>query len=861
MKNIFIAKLGENGRWLPLSQHLKDTAETMRYLCSAYVTESMVNASSLDFDTFVQLAIFCAAVHDIGKASAAFQGKITMREPFYRTVLLEEGFSLVDGEEIKCSPHALAGATILNRFFDVEESVCDIVAAHHGIPRADGKEGKFSYQLKRYASNYYGNEGEVRYKQEWEEIFAWAKSISGITQFPEVTVYGQMLLTGLVIMADWIASNEEFFPLFSAGIVEISDGRAELAMRRFDLPEVWRPSYAVMDDELFAERFGEGFRPNYLQREVIAVAEGVGTSGIMIIEAPMGVGKTEAALAVAELLSFQSGCGGIFFGLPTQGTANGMFPRMLAWAESVSEGMALSVNLAHGQAWENELFTSYRSRVYDEDGIQVNAWMAGRHRTLLPDFVTGTVDQALMAAFKKKFIMLLHLGLSGKAIIIDEVHAYDSYMSVFMETLLSWLGVYRLPVVLLSATLTMEKRNAFLSAYAGKTIKISSDAYPLISWAGADGTTYAREVKLDDSARKTKATLHGIKEDELPERLEMMLQNGGCAGVVLDTVKAAQEISKRLKETLSEEYRIILLHSRFLPEDRGKLENLVSKLVGAKSVERDKIIVVGTQVLEQSLDIDFDILFTDWCPIDLLFQRMGRLHRHTRKRPKGLEEAVCYIFDNEEARKRVNRVYCGPTKEYKEEIGSYIIRRTRAVLEGVSELVIPDDIRALTESVYDLQQGTQAQDKDIYIAGLRGLKNQAEQFCIPPANDSEFRGMLDNASDGEGGVRYGIHNMEVYLLKDMGTHLETFSGIRFSKSQFPSNIKIKEILRQRLSLRYEKALLEGIQEKKEHSDTKWLQDAMFRYYNIIIMSQDGTVDFWKKKYHYSQQYGWRRENE
>jgi len=293
-----------------------------------------------------------------------------------------------------------------------------------------------------------------------------------------LTVQAQILITGLVIMADWIASNTEYFPLFKAYTTEPSVQRLQLAQQKLHLPAYWSPEYAYLDDDIFKMRFG--FTPNIVQQEAVELASNIGDSGIMIIEAPMGVGKTEAALAVAEVFGYTAGSGGIFFGLPTQGTANGIFPRVTDWAKSVSDDMAVSIGLAHGDAGANELFSSFCSNTDDEQGLQVNAWMLGRHRALFPDFVTGTVDQALMAALKKKFMMLLHLGLAGKVMIIDEIHSYDTYMSVFMNDLLAWLGTYKVPVILLSATLTGKKRNEMLSAYCRRNVEIKSDAYPLI---------------------------------------------------------------------------------------------------------------------------------------------------------------------------------------------------------------------------------------------------------------------------------------------------------------------------------------------------------------------------------------------
>lgn len=182
-----------------------------------------------------------------------------------------------------------------------------------------------------------------------------------------------MILSGIIIMADWIASNEEFFPLFD-DYYSIPDwNRLGIGLKKLDLQQYTKFNTIAINSKLFETRFG--FQPNDMQNQIMEIANNIISPGIMIIEAPMGLGKTEAALAAAEVESAASGSGGIYFGLPTRGTANGMFPRVEKWASIVSNGTKTSISLSHGSAQFNSLYTELKSKTNDEDedGLSVNA--------------------------------------------------------------------------------------------------------------------------------------------------------------------------------------------------------------------------------------------------------------------------------------------------------------------------------------------------------------------------------------------------------------------------------------------------------------------------------------------------------
>ena len=254
----------------------------------------------------------------------------------------------------------------------------------------------------------------------------------------------------------------------------------------------------------------------------------------------MGVGKTEAALAAAEVFAGKCGSGGLFFGLPTQATANGIFPRIRTWAEEqvAVQGESkekLSIRLAHGKEELNQdyadlleagkgEFTGDACIGEDEDqALVVHSFFRGRKQVLLSDFVIATVDQILMAALKQKHLMLRHLGMAGKIVIIDEVHAYDAYMNVYLERALCWLGAYHVPVILLSATLPASRRIDFVDAYLNTSKREIrerekrftqgeeadwrySRAYPLLTWT--DGKEVHQKGLQLQSASRSVAIRH-----------------------------------------------------------------------------------------------------------------------------------------------------------------------------------------------------------------------------------------------------------------------------------------------------------------------------------------------------------------
>lgn len=449
----------------------------------------------------------------------------------------------------------------------------------------------------------------------------------------------------------------------------------------------------------------------------------------------MGEGKTEAALAAVEILARRTGASGCYLALPTRATSDAMFARMLSWLRRLPDAQVgrgdRDVRLAHGKAALNPEYdqlrmTSLPSGIGEDSGgaaIGVHRWLAGPKRTLLSSFVVGTIDQLLFAALRGKHLVLRHLGLAGKVVVIDEAHAYDVYMGRFLDRALEWLGAYGVPVVVLSATLPAHRRAELMAAYdngrlgplppltwrdRGKTrvdpyaVLRTDLRYPLVTISTSDRGAVA--ISCSDSGRNVEVTLRRLDDDlrALGELLRERLPDGGCVLVVRNTVARVQETATALRAVLGPDTPVSVAHSRFMAVDRAAKDRWLRDTFGppGSGNRPHRHVVVASQVAEQSLDIDFDLLVTDLAPIDLVLQRIGRLHRHPRDgRPVRLGTPECWVTGADWSTEPPQPV-AGSRRVYQ----LAMLLRSAAVLlphlDG-APLRIPSDIAPLTQSAYD----------------------------------------------------------------------------------------------------------------------------------------------------------------
>lgn len=803
-----VGKAGKGGEasWLPLWMHARDTAGVIEWLADHWLPESVYEvlldsgkSGRMTKKELKRLVRFLGYIHDEGKLLPYFQCLIVQNIPEILGRLKEDGISILpwDQYETAGSNHAYLGELFLRKYH-CPKGAASIVGSHHGmtqevsemdIKQVLGRNG-------RLAKNLYGND-ESRWETLRYSFLEWALAESGysdISEVPELFQRGQILLTGLLIMADWIASNETYFPLLplsEEGDEDYYPHRVKAAMNeKLLLPSPWESKTYCMDENIFKEYFG--FYPRPAQMDFIQTIQEMPDTdtqkpGIFILEAPMGIGKTEAALAGAQLLANRTSAGGVFFGLPTQATANGIFERLIPWAEKQSEDTMHAIRLAHGMADFDPKYQSLFQGVSqfaddepEESRLYAHTWFRGKKQAILANFVVGTVDQLLLSVLKKKHVMLRHLGMAGKIAIIDECHAYDVFTSQYLDRTLAWMGAYGQPVIILSATLPARRRRELVAGYLRKDVsEIPSDieasmSYPLLTYTVGEEI---RQKELKSDSAQTVLEIESLESENLAEFLESQLKEGGCAAIILNTVKRVQETAELLRKKLPDK-DIFELHSRYIYPDRKQKEEELLRRMGKNSTakERDGFILVASQVAEQSLDFDADILITELCPVDLLLQRMGREHRHKEHdliRPRNLLKPRCMILRDEGA------AYSSGSKAVYAE---YLLMRTQAVLP--KKIDIPADIPMLIQKVYsedetifknipgyreaeaDYRKEQAKKEQKAYVYLLATPKKHEEKSKREASLDLFLNNSTNmNDRQAEAAVRDGRPSLEVLILQ------------------------------------------------------------------------------------------------
>jgi CRISPR system Cascade subunit CasA len=732
------------------------------------------------------VAVWLAGVHDIGKATPAFACQVEDLGQVMRDQGLEMPTLRQFGDDRRIAPHGLAGQKLLQDWLIEEQgwsgraagAFAVVVGGHHGVPPSFAQLHDLETHawLLRTA-----DESEALWKRVQWELLAACAEMAGVVERLAVwrtvrlSQQAQALLTGLVIAADWIASSPDLFP-YQGGegdeaLAALDEGRrVEAAWLGLKLPDPWTASLPQEPvEELFSKRFGlpAGARVRAVQREAVRLARESSAPGLLVIEAPMGEGKTEAALAVAEVFAARSGAGGLFLALPTRATSNAMFARTLEWLRRLPSDGDMSVHLAHAKASLDpkfaELLRGARAvAAVDLDGadsafdvrrdvrcgaaeLVAHQWLRGRKKGMLASFTVGTIDQLLFAGLKSRHLALRHLAVAGKVIVIDEVHAYDAYMNVYLERVLAWLSAYRVPVVVLSATLPIDRRRALVEAYGGEGSAAGldrvRDAYPVLTSAAPGSDAVASRTQPADD-RRVDVALEALDDDfgALADRLAAELSGGGCALVVRNTVSRVLQTAERLRERFGPD-QVTVAHSRFVDLDRARKDTELLERFGPAGDRPARHIVVASQVAEQSLDIDFDLLVTDLAPVDLLLQRMGRLHRHLRggrrqsRRPERLRTARCLLTG-------VDWKTIPPTPA----AGSVAVYGTHPLLCALAVLephlagravVLPDDINPLVQCAYaqelESPQGWEdamAEARGEHAAILSRQRQRASVFCL-----------------------------------------------------------------------------------------------------------------------------------
>lgn len=727
--------------------------ETMwQRVLSPRARQNFADALNVDQHTAGCWITFWAGLHDIGKAAPVFQRQI----PAAVEILRAAGLVCPHGTE-KDPPHGTISAGVLRELLpttfkldsDLASRIATIIGGHHGVFPSASTLNELTRQKERVG------------KGRWQRVRVdLAEQLASALDLPRATETrpqridnaAAMMLAGLVSVADWIGSNEVYFPheartVPTIPILETSEYIARARQQAVRaLGELgWLDWPTTKELGSFTDMFPQLQSPHPAQEAVEQLAGELTGPALVVIEAPMGEGKTEAAFYLAEHWSATLDQGGYYVALPTQATSDQMFGRLRDFLQRRYPDAAELVNLQllHGHAALSAEFETLKragkDRLFMPDGVWGESggdgapanviaaeWFTARKRGLLAPYGVGTVDQALLAVLQTRHVFVRLFGLGAKTVIIDEVHAYDTYMTTLLTRLLQWLGALGAPVALLSATLPQRRREALVRAYAEGAgwpePTLPKTDYPRLTWATATGGGTRYVPPLPGASKEIKLRwVDGQLPPEpaapfpLADQLRAALAGGGCVAVICNTVGRAQQVYRALALYFTGNADdggpvLDLLHARFLYQDREEREQRVLRRFGkgartarsgAEGIARrpDRAILVATQIIEQSLDLDFDLLITDLAPADLVLQRAGRLHRHARPgdRPPELREPQLWIVKPEDGADDVPNFGRGNEIVYE----PYLLLRSWLEMRGRDTLTLPDDIEHIVEAVYD----------------------------------------------------------------------------------------------------------------------------------------------------------------
>ncbi|MFF7551669.1 CRISPR-associated helicase Cas3' [Streptomyces olivaceus] len=690
-----------DGRTHLLLGHLLDTAAVAGVMWDRYVAPAFRRRLDEVSGGRGRLwFMWVCGIHDCGKACPAFQAMDAAEAaPVLAAGLPLGRMGVGRGTRWR---HDVAGAVLLRPRLITEWGgeeaagwVWPLVAGHHGsFPPGGALTPPRGAQGRGVA---------------WEEtqrgvvdVFTRAvgfEDLADVRPVESLRKAEQLALSGLIVMADWIASDSSQFPgLADAEQISFAGARrrAEAAWERLRLRGGWRN--LPLPETPTAPLTGRlGVQPRASQRELVERAWSMPAPGLLVAEAPMGEGKTKAALAAAEVLAARFGLDGVFVAMPTQATSDPMYEQVLQWVRTFDPELEPQVALLHGRrrfnAWWRAIWDgkprpeadgcgcgddgdrresaglvdddfgaidedadygvastpSPTDRVADLAADGPAHWFLGDKRGLLTAFAVGTVDHLLHAATRTKHVMLRFAGLAGKVVVVDEVHAADVYMRQFLVEALRWLGQAGVPVVLLSATLPPAQRQRFVDAYLSGVLGTADVHQPVPEPAGYPSVTVAYGVDGRAVAETSSKAVQPWRES-VPVRLGWLpdtepggarvaaavrdaVADGGVVLVVVNQVDRAQAIYRELRDGGFDGF-LHLLHARLCAAHRAVRTSECLRLMGPRAGgdRPERMVVIATQLAEQSFDVDADVLITDLAPADLLLQRIGRLHRHSGTR-------------------------------------------------------------------------------------------------------------------------------------------------------------------------------------------------------------------------------------
>ncbi|MGX9417836.1 CRISPR-associated helicase/endonuclease Cas3 [Vibrio sp. RC27] len=694
-----------------------------------------------------RICLFFILLHDLGKFDARFQN------------FREDIRQILQGDEWEVEPdityysHGSCGYKQFSEMYNTNDAM-KAVAGHHGYC-----DTSFNYDDPDADEELC--ELDELARKEWVEFCLEFCKLDDIPDVGDIP-----MLAGLCSISDWVGSSMTNFTADQT-----------LNLYQYYKDALPRAKVALLETGMIEKLQGAGFDylfKNYAPRGIQTLLINMPIkSGLTIVESDTGSGKTEFALAYASLLIQAGLADGIVFGLPTQATANGLFSRI---GEATNKLFPdASTTLAHGKS---------KYIMTDESGFLHQS----NKRAFLGSMSVATIDQILMGVLGIRHQFVRSFGTRKSVLILDEIHSFDAYMMGLIEQVLKGQHQAYSSAILLSATLPRDLKEKLLSTYKGDS---QSNAYPLISHTDLSAQTQELTLPKQETNKtvsiKTWFSKTLLPTEEQRTQVNDWVTEGAMVGIICNTVKDAQRLYHQIKESFPR-LTVDLFHARYTFNDRKKLEDKALKDYG-KDAQRSGRLLIATQVIEQSLDLDFDVLISQIAPIEFLMQRMGRLWRHNRMNTSlcsrtNAVKAPLFItllpeteITEDTTVEQLKHHYQGSGYVYQ---NTRLLYRTEQYISPLKQLAFPDCYREAIDYVHDEQAIAGEPDVLTVVADEYSIKSDGNNYTARSLSNLQSKPLNDVDPRCAMLTRDGEMSATVVLFKNNG---ELLHGGDFNEQQ------------------------------------------------------------------------------
>jgi CRISPR-associated endonuclease/helicase Cas3 len=654
---------GDSRRRLTLVGHCIDVAAVFTILIGLPTMKRRLERLAgrrLD-DLDVQRLAVIAFMHDAGKAGAGFYSKGESAEVRSEWLLRSSANVAQSGHTHVVAPLLTSpdygaysealGLDVWADWWDNGRELWLAAVSHHGQPiTADSLSPSAVWPTWTCAiAGYRPLHGLRRLHDAARRLWPEAFTASPSEALDDRFTHG---FAGLVSLADWIGSNTEHFPYELAAQDEerwphalqaaqdaVKSIGLDLSCQQASLRDR-RPTFGKLFD----------FEPNAIQEGAATRLE----QPLVVLEAETGGGKTEAALWRFARLFAAGEVDALCFLLPTRVAASGIYERLEKFVRRAfpdpetcpSWVLAVPGDLrANGVRGERQPGLAFASVLWpDADVPESRFWAAeNSKRYFAAGLAAGTIDQFLLSSLSTGHAHLRAVLSLRSLVVVDEVHASDPYMTRLLRAALARHLSAGGHAMLLSATLTGAARSRLIVDKSVDALARPAAPYPCLSHSAGIDEIRSRRNEEVPSKRLVVTAEDAMRDPSQVAALALTAADRGQRVLVLRNTVAQALATQRALEALAGNdhpalFRVaarpVLHHGRYARADRLLLDRAVAMRFGKEAAESlEPAILVGTQTLEISVDCDADLLITDLAPMDVLLQRLGRLHRHSKRHP------------------------------------------------------------------------------------------------------------------------------------------------------------------------------------------------------------------------------------